>query len=73
MFVGRDRKMESLDKERHYGARLTDLSKTFDCLSQDLLIAKLHAYGFDIPALRLLHNYLTIRKQRVKIDRTFSS
>ena len=73
MFVGRDRKMESLDKEGHYGARLTDLSKTFDCLSQDLLIAKLHAYGFDIPALRLLHNYLTNRKQRVKIDRTFSS
>ena len=34
---------------------------------------KLHAYGFDISFLCLLHNYLTNRKQRVKIDRTFSS
>ena len=37
------------------------------------MIAKLHAYGFDIPALRLLHNYRTNRNQRVKIDITFSS
>ena len=65
--------LQSLDKGGHYGALLTDLSKAFDCLSHDLLIAKLHAYGFDILALRLLHNYLTNRNQRVKIDSTFSS
>ena len=65
--------LQGLDKGRHYGAPLTDLSKAFDCLSHDLLIAKLHAYGFDIPALRLLHNYLTNRNQRAKIDSTFSS
>ena len=64
---------QSLDKGGHYGALLTDLSKAFDRLSNDLLIAKLHAHGFDIPALRLLHNYLTNRNQRVKIDSTFSS
>ena len=64
---------QSLDKRGHYGALLTDLSKAFDCLSHDLLIAKLHAYGLDIQALRLLHNYLTDRKQCVKIDSTFSS
>ena len=57
-----------LDEGGYYGAFLTDLSKAFDCLSHDLLIA-----GFDIPALRLLHNYLTNRKQPVKMDRTFSS
>ena len=63
---------QSLDKGGHYGALLTDLSEAFDCLSHDLLIAKLHAYGFDIPALRFLHNYHTNRKQRVKIDSTCS-
>ena len=62
----------SLDNGRYYGALLTDLSKAFDYLSHDLLVAKLHANGFDIPALRLLHNYVTNRKQCVKIDRTFS-
>ena len=62
---------QSLDIGGHYGALLTDLSTAFDCLSHDLLIAKLHAYGFDIPALRLLHNYLTNGKQCVKIDLTF--
>ena len=63
---------QSFDKTGHYGALLTDSSKAFDCLSHDLLIAKLHAYGFDIPALRLLHNYLTNRNQCVKINSTFS-
>ena len=64
---------QNLDKGGYYGGLLTDLSKAFDCLCHDLLIAKLHAYCFDIPALRLLHNYLTNRKQRVKIDHIFSS
>ena len=64
---------QNLDKGVHYGALLTNLSKAFDYLSHDLLIATSHAYGFDIPALRLLHNYLANRNQGVKIDSTFSS
>ena len=64
---------QSLDKGGHYGALVTDLSKAFVCLSYAILIAKLHAYGFDIPALKVLHNYLTNRKQRLKIESTFSS
>ena len=64
---------QNLDKGGHYGVLLIDISKAFDCVSYDLMIAKLHGYGFDIPALKLLHHYLTNRKQRVKIDRTFSS
>ena len=46
-----------------------DLSKAFDCLSHDLLIAKLNACGFSIAALRQVQNYLSNRKQRTNINR----
>ena len=56
-----------------FGALLTDLSKAFDCLDHDLLIAKLNAYEFSLPALKLVHDYLLNRKQRTKVNRTYSS
>ena len=58
---------KTLDKGGFAGALLMDLSKAFDCLNHKLLIAKLSAYGFSPNALRLIHSYLSERKQRVKI------
>ena len=43
---------QCLDNHGEYAALLTDLSKAFDWLLHDLLIAKLHAYGFEMSSLR---------------------
>ena len=64
---------KSLDNKGIVGMVLMDLSKAFDCISRELLIAKLEAYGFGIDSLRLISDYLTSRKQRVRINSTYSS
>ena len=56
-----------------FGASLTDLSKAFDCLPHDIIIAKLNAYEFDMKALNFIYDYLRNRKQRTKIDNAYSS
>ena len=63
----------TLDKQGYGGAILMDLSKAFDTLDHDLLIAKLHAYVFDYLALKLIKSYLNERLQKIKINTTFSS
>ena len=63
---------KSLDQGGEYAALLTDLSEAFHCLPHDLIIAKLHVYGFDKASLRLIHSYLTDRYQRVKINNSYS-
>ena len=52
----------AVDKGKVFDALLTDLSKVFDCLPHELIIAKLNAYGFKLPALKLMHSYLSHRK-----------
>ena len=52
---------------------LTDLSKAFDCLSHELLAAKLIAYGVEILSVRLIYDYLKKRKQKTKIGNNYSS
>ena len=59
---------KNVNDEAIFGALLTDLSKAFDCVLHDLIIAKLEAYGFHIDALKLIHNHLSKRTQRVKVN-----
>ena len=68
-----ERWKKSLDSHGYAGAVLMDLSKAFDTLNHELLIAKLHAYGFSREALKLVYSYLTDRWQRTKINNSFSS
>ena len=68
-----ERWRKSLDNKGYCGAVLMNLSKVFDTLNHDLLIAKLHAYGFDIKPLKLLHSYLTKSWQRTKVNSSFST
>ena len=64
---------KAVDNGNVFGALLMDLSKAFDCLLYDLIIAKLNSYGFNLIALNLIHNYLTKRKQRTEINQSYSS
>ena len=56
-----------------FGALSIDLSKDFDCILCDLFMAKLEALDYQINAVNLVYDYLFSRKQRVKINKTFSS
>ena len=64
---------KALDNGKLAGALLTDLSKAFDCLNHNLLIAKLHAYGFDYNSLAYIYSYLSNRKHRTKVNNSFSA
>ena len=64
---------KTLDEGGETGAVLTDLSKAFDCIDHDLLIAELNAYGLEKRVLEFIHSYLTKRKQRTKVDSAFIS
>ena len=64
---------KALDKNFVAGTVLMDLSKLFDCIPHDLLIAKLYAYGFGEKTVTFICSYLKRRKQNVKIDNIFSS
>eukprot|EP00795_Rhopilema_esculentum_P006458 gene6458-11906_t len=51
---------------------LMDLSKAYDCFPHDLIIAKLAAYEFGPNSLALISNYLSQRKERIKVGSKFS-
>jgi hypothetical protein len=63
----------ALDKNQYVAAILMDLSKAFDCLPHDILLCKLSAYGLSPKSVELLRNYLTGRKQQIKLQGDLSS
>ena len=59
---------ENIDKNYVVGEVLMELSKAFDCIPHDLLLAKLAAYGVDENLLCYIYSYLLNRKQCVRIN-----
>ena len=55
------------DKSGVVGTVLMNLSKAYDFLPNDLILAKILTYGFDESAIILIANYLSTRYQRVNI------
>ena len=56
-----------------FGALLTNLSEDFNCLSQELLLVKVTAYGVEISFVRLIYDYLTNKGLRTKVGNNYSS
>ena len=50
-----------------------DLSKAFDTLPHELIVAKLKSYGADDKTTDLIHDCLTNRRQRVRLGDQFSN
>ena len=64
----------AVDKGKYFGGLLTDLSRAFDCISHELMLAKLHAsYDFSLRVLKWIHSYLTNRIQRTRVNGDYSS
>ena len=57
----------ALRDQNHAGAILMDLSKAFDCMPHELLLANLEDCGLSGNSIKIMRSYLTKRKQRVKI------
>ena len=55
-----------------FGALLTDLSKAFDYLHHEVIITKRNSYGFNWPTVKLIHDYLSNRKQRTRVNNSYS-
>ena len=64
---------KELDSSGIVGTILMDLSKAYDCLPHDLIIAKLEPYGLDTNSLRFIFDYLSSREQRTKIGSAYSN
>ena len=59
---------KALDKKETAATLITDFSKGFDCLNHEL-----HGYGLDKPSLLYCLSYMSDRKQRTKVNTSFST
>ena len=59
--------LSSLNLRQQIGGIFCDLSKAFDCVNHEILIAKLHHYGIRGVVLDWFKSYITNRKQKFKI------
>ena len=60
------------NNKEDFAAVFTDLSKAYDYILDELLIAKLNEYGFDTKSLDFVLSYFINWKQNTKIGLTFS-
>ena len=67
-----EERTKCLDNNYVVSGALMDLSKAFDCVAHDLLIARLEAYGINESLLDYLYSYLSNGKQRVRINKVTS-
>ena len=63
----------ALDENFQTGTVLMNLSKAFNCILHDLLIAKLYAYGLSEETTSFFYSYLKRRGQIVRIDDILNS
>ena len=60
-----ERWKQAIDKGKYISVMYMDLSKAFDTINRDLLLATLRAYGFSTSTLNLLYSYLKYKRQKV--------
>ena len=62
---------EAVGNSNEFGALLTDLSNTFDCIDLPVLLAKRYGYGVSHTLLKPIFSYFESRTQRTKINNCF--
>ena len=66
------KRQAKLDTGHYVGTILMDLSKAYDCVSHDSMIAKLEVFGLDIGSLNFLLDYPSLRKRKIKVSSSYS-
>ena len=64
---------QKLDDHNIIGKVSMDLSKAFDTLPPDLMVLKLKQYQIDDKIIELIKDYLSNRRQRVKLGNVHST